>query len=175
MCIDIQTYRMGIGTFLQGNFEHKLKHNGRTSVNILSVFFTCLLVALSLQLILPTSRPTHVLKTASYLHGPGIPFSCNQLHLYYRNSEFTTTFPKQRLYFIYQQLLHHAERGSLQARPWISSMQETYISTLVLTVSHQENNRPSILASDMPSGLKVMQWNLWSIAPRDGNTKQDQL
>ncbi len=27
----------------------------------------------------------------------------------------------------------------------------------------------------MPSGLKVTQWNLGSIAPRDGNTKLDQL
>ena len=37
------------------------------------------------------------------------------------------------------------------------------------------DDRPPTLARDMPSGLKVTQWNLRSIAPRNGNTKLDQL
>ncbi len=32
-----------------------------------------------------------------------------------------------------------------------------------------------MLASDLPNGLKLTQWNLRSIAPRNDNTKLDQL
>ncbi len=32
-----------------------------------------------------------------------------------------------------------------------------------------------MLASDLPNGLKLTLWNLRSIAPRNGNTKLDQL
>ncbi len=34
---------------------------------------------------------------------------------------------------------------------------------------------PPILASDLPAGLKVTQWNLKSMAPREGKVKLDQL
>ncbi len=39
----------------------------------------------------------------------------------------------------------------------------------------QRQCRPPILASDLPSGLNITQWNLRSITQRDGNTKLDEL
>ncbi len=148
---------MRIGIFSQRIFEHRLKHNGRTAVNILPVFFTCLLVALSLQLILPTSQPT-----TSYLHGPGISTAAISSNC---TMEIVSLQPYfQTRDFIYQQqLLQHGRQRSPQAAPWI------------IHPHPGPDSEPPILTSDMPSGLKVTQWNLCSIAPRDGNTKLDQL
>ncbi len=63
---------------------------------------------------------------------------------------------------VYYQLTGH---GDIQPNPRPPGRRSTVSSSEGLP----------ILASDLPAGLKVMQWNNRSMAPREGNMKLDQL
>ena len=174
MGVDVQTYRLRIGTFQQKARRARPRKGRQVPLNITPVILTCLLVTLSLLAETPTS-PTEGL---SDQYGPG---NNNTSHTTIANYTLTPVtaiklvnlqpYHLTRDFVLQQQLIQHGHLRVTSGQPQ---------SLLLAGDIHphpgpQDDNAPPILASDLPSGLKITQWNLRSIAPRDGNTKLDQL
>ncbi len=164
MGVDIFTYRCRIGTFCE-NGQNKRPRKWKphkTHTDIAGKSFISVLTIITLIWALSPSQAfiqeTYILNNNCTCDTIGFNVSQVQLAL---TQDVQSHVPIIDVYMTLQMSSY---------MPLELGNKGTHIN-----YGNQDNVGPPVLASDLPNGLKLTQGNLRSIAPRNGNTKLDQL